>query len=288
MNTERFRVPKDSQVDLNDHPTDYTGDYTDKDQAKDDLTKNVQRLSKYQDILYAQNSHSLLIVFQAMDAAGKDGAIEHVMTGVNPQGCHIASFKAPSTEELDHDFLWRCQKALPGRGMIGIFNRSHYEEVLVVRVHPNFLDAQQLPREVREDSDFWKNRFTQIRNWEDHLAANGTHVLKFFLHVSKDEQKKRFLARIEEPEKNWKFSAGDAKERAYWDDYMSAYAEAISATSTANSPWYIIPADKKWFTRLAVSEVIVEKLKSLNLQYPTVTEKHKAELVEAKKMLENE
>lgn len=276
------------QVDLKDHPTDYTGDYTDKDEAQNDLEKNVKKLAKYQDVLYAQNSHSLLIVFQAMDAAGKDGAIEHVMTGVNPQGCHVTSFKAPSAEELDHDFLWRCQKALPGRGMIGIFNRSHYEEVLVVRVHPNFLDAQQLPTAVREDTDFWKKRFTQIRNWEDHLAGNGTHVLKFFLHVSKDEQKKRFLARIEEPEKNWKFSANDAKERAHWDGYMNAYAEAMSATSTANSPWYIIPADKKWFTRLAVSEVIVARLQSLNLQYPTVTEKHKTELAEAKKMLENE
>jgi PPK2 family polyphosphate:nucleotide phosphotransferase len=288
MKTDRFLVAEGSKVDLKDHPTDYSGDYTDRDDAKGDLEKNVGRLAKYQDILYAQNSHSLLIVFQAMDAAGKDGAIEHVMTGVNPQGCHVTSFKAPSAEELDHDYLWRCQKALPARGMIGIFNRSHYEEVLVVRVHPNFLDAQQLPPEVREDKDFWNKRFTQIRNWEDHLAANGTHVLKFFLHVSKDEQKKRFLARIDEPEKNWKFSANDAKERAHWDDYMNAYAEAMSATSTKEAPWYIIPADKKWFTRLAVSEVIVERLKSLNLHYPIVTEKHKAELAEAKEMLESE
>jgi PPK2 family polyphosphate:nucleotide phosphotransferase len=288
MNTDKFLVAEGSRVDLKDHPTDYTDGYTDKDEAKDDLAKNVERLARLQDVLYAENSHSLLIVFQAMDAAGKDGAIEHVMSGVNPQGCHVTSFKAPSTEELDHDFLWRCQKALPGRGMIGIFNRSHYEEVLVVRVHPNFLDAQQLPKEVREDKDFWKKRFTQIRDWEDHLAANGTHVLKFFLHVSKDEQKKRFLARIDQPEKNWKFSAGDAKERAHWNDYMSVYAEAMSATSTEDSPWYIIPADKKWFTRLAVSHVIVDKLKLLDLKYPTVTEAHKVELAEAKKMLESE
>jgi PPK2 family polyphosphate:nucleotide phosphotransferase len=288
MKTEHFRIRENSIVDLKDHPSDYTGDYTDKNEAKDDLTKNVERLAELQDRLYAQNSHSLLIVFQAMDAAGKDGAIEHVMSGVNPQGCQVMSFKAPSAEELDHDFLWRCQKALPERGRIGIFNRSHYEEVLVVRVHPHFLDAQQLPNDVLSDKDFWKKRYTQIRNWEDHLAANGTHVVKFFLNVSKDEQKQRFLDRIEQPDKNWKFSANDAKEREHWDDYMNAYADAISATSTDASPWYIIPADKKWFTRLVVSEVIVQTLESLDLRYPVVTEAHKADLAEAKKMLESE
>ena len=288
MQVERFQVREGSTVDLKDYPTDYAGSYKGKDEAAVDLAENIKRLAKYQDILYAQNSHALLIVFQAMDAAGKDGAIKHVMSGVNPQGCQVVSFKAPSAEELDHDFLWRCQKALPERGRIGIFNRSHYEEVLVVRVHQNFLDAQQLPEDVRNDTEFWKKRDKQIRDWEDHLAANGTHVLKFFLHVSKEEQKKRFLARIDEPEKNWKFSANDAKERSHWDDYMRAYEDAISATSTEASPWYIIPADKKWFTRLAVSEVIVERLRSLNLSYPTVTEAHKAELAEAKKMLESE
>lgn len=288
MDINRFRVPQNSQVDLTQHPTDYTGDYKDKDAAIDDLEKNIERLAKYQDVLYAQNTHALLIVFQAMDAAGKDGAIKHVMSGVNPQGCQVVSFKAPSAEELDHDYLWRCQKALPERGRIGIFNRSHYEEVLVVRVHPNFLDAQQLPDDVRSDKDFWKKRYTQIRNWEDHLAANGTHVLKFFLNVSKQEQKNRFLARIDEPEKNWKFSANDAKERLHWDEYMSAYADAMSATSTDASPWYIIPADKKWFTRLAVSEVIVEKLKSMGLRYPELTEAEKLDLAEAKKILESE
>jgi PPK2 family polyphosphate:nucleotide phosphotransferase len=288
MDINRFLVAEGSRVDLKDHPTDQTGDYVDKDAAKDDLAKNVRRLAELQDVLYAENIHSLLVVFQAMDAAGKDGAIKHVMSGVNPQGCQVTSFKAPSAEELDHDFLWRCQKALPERGRIGIFNRSHYEEVLVVRVHPNFLDGQQLPKEVRDDKDIWKKRYDEIRNWEDHLAANGTHVVKFFLNVSKDEQKKRFLARIDEPDKNWKFSAGDAKERAHWDEYMNAYAAAMSSTSTARSPWYIIPADKKWFTRLAVSEVLVQSLKALGLKYPTVTEEHRADLAEAKNLLENE
>jgi PPK2 family polyphosphate:nucleotide phosphotransferase len=288
MNTTTFLVAEDSKVDLKDHPTGHTGDYKDKDAAKIDLAKNIERLTKLQDVLYAQNIHALLIIFQAMDAAGKDSAIKHVMSGINPQGCQVTAFKAPSGEELDHDFLWRCQVALPERGRIGIFNRSHYEEVLVVRVHPGILQSQQLPDEIKNDKNIWKKRYEQIRNWEDHLAANGTHVIKFFLNVSKDEQKKRFLDRIERPEKKWKFSAGDAKERAFWDDYMKAYTDATSATSTKQSPWYIIPADKKWFTQLAISEVIVEKMQSLDLKYPTVTEDHKAELVEAKKMLESE
>jgi len=288
MNTNKFLVAEASKVDLKDHPTDYTGDYKDKDQAKDALAKNIERLAKLQDVLYAQNIHALLIIFQAMDAAGKDSAIKHVMSGINPQGCQVTAFKAPSSEELDHDFLWRCQVALPERGRIGIFNRSHYEEVLVVRVHPGILQGQQLPDEIKNDKDIWKKRYKQIRNWEDTLTANGTHVLKFFLNVSKEMQKKRFLDRIDQPEKNWKFSAADAKERALWDDYMKAYTDAMSATSTKHSPWYIIPADKKWFTQLAISEVIFKKLESLDLKYPTVTEEHKADLVEAKMMLESE
>jgi len=229
-----------------------------------------------------------LIVFQAMDAAGKDGAIEHVMSGINPQGCQVVSFKQPSSEELDHDFLWRCQKALPERGKIGIFNRSHYEEVLVVRVHRGILQSQQLPQEVKDDRGVWIKRFKAIRDWEDHVAENGTHILKFFLNVSREEQKNRFLSRINEPDKNWKFSMGDVKERALWDDYMKAYTEAIEATSTKAAPWYVIPADKKWFTRLAISEVIVQKMQSLDLHYPLVTEVHRAELAEAKKLLESE
>jgi PPK2 family polyphosphate:nucleotide phosphotransferase len=223
-----------------------------------------------------------------MDAAGKDGAIEHVMSGVNPQGCHVVSFKQPSDEELSHDFLWRCAKNTPERGKIGIFNRSHYEEVLVVRVHPQILQSQHLPDEIKNDKKIWKKRFEQIRNFESGLAANGTRIVKFFLNVSKEEQKQRFLSRIAEEEKNWKFSMGDVKERAHWDDYMAAYTDAIENTSTDEAPWYIIPADKKWFTRLAVSEVMVQALESMNLRYPVVTEEHKAELAEAKKMLETE
>lgn len=288
MKTEKFLVREDSKLDLKDHPTDYSGDYHDKDEAVEDLQKNVKRMAELQDILYAQDVYSLLVIFQAMDAAGKDGAIEHVMSGVNPQGCHVVSFKQPSSEELDHDYLWRCQKALPERGKIGIFNRSHYEEVLVVRVHSGILQGQQLPANIKADKDVWKKRFKHIRDWEDHLYENGVHVIKFFLNVSRDEQKKRFLERIDQPEKNWKFSMGDVKERALWDDYMKCYEEAMEATSTEKSPWYVIPADKKWFTRLAVSEVIVRKLESLDLHYPVLSEEHKLELVEAKKMLESE
>jgi len=288
MNINRFRVDEDSKLDLKDHPTGFTGDYKGKDEAVADLETNIKKLAELQDVLYADNCRSLLIVFQAMDAAGKDGAIKHVMSGVNPQGCQVSSFKSPSAEELDHDFLWRCQKVLPERGRIGIFNRSHYEEVLVVRVHPQFLASQQLPDDVRNDKDLWKKRFKQIRNWEDHLTSNGTAILKFFLHVSKDEQKKRFLARIDDPGKNWKFSATDAKERGHWDEYMNAYKDAIEATSTKGAPWYIIPADKKWFARLAISEIIVDRLASMKLRYPQVSEAHKAELAETKKLLESE
>jgi PPK2 family polyphosphate:nucleotide phosphotransferase len=288
MNIEKFRVKPDSKLDLKNQPTDFTGDYSDKDEAVKDLEENVQRLREQQDVLYAQDEQSLLIIFQAMDAAGKDGAIEHVMSGVNPQGVSVVSFKQPSDEELSHDYLWRCAKNAPERGRIGIFNRSHYEEVLVVRVHPQILQSQHLPAEIKSDKNVWKKRFEQIRNFETHLAANGTHILKFFLNISKKEQKRRFLDRIAEKEKNWKFSMGDVKERGHWDDYMHAYKEAIEATSTDAAPWYVIPADKKWFTRLAVSEVIVQKLKSMKLSYPSVTEEHMAELAEAKRMLESE
>ncbi len=288
MKTEKFRVAEGSKVNLKNHPTDFTGDYTDKKQAVKDLEKNVSRLRELQDVLYAQDRHTLLLIFQAMDAAGKDGAIEHVMSGVNPQGVSVVSFKQPSDEERGHDYLWRCQKHLPERGKIGIFNRSHYEEVLVVRVHSEILQGSQLPVEVKNDKDIWKKRFEHIRDWEQHLTENGTHILKFFLNVSRDEQKQRFLDRINEPEKNWKFAMGDVKERGHWDEYMKAYTEALSATSTEHAPWYVIPADKKWFTRLAVSEIIVNKLESMNLHYPTVTDGHRAELQDAKKMLESE
>ena len=288
MRTDTFLVHEGKKLNLKDHPTDFTGDYKDKKDALRDLDKNIKRLAELQDVLYAQNVYALLIIFQAMDAAGKDSTIEHVMSGINPQGCQVVSFKQPSAEELDHDFLWRCAIATPERGRIGIFNRSHYEEVLVVRVHPQILQAQQLPDEVKNDKNIWKNRFRQIKNFEETLAENGIHTVKFFLHVSKEEQKKRFLARIDEPDKNWKFSAGDAKERELWDDYMNAYRDAIEATSTEKAPWYIIPADKKWFMRLAVSEIIVKKLESLDLKYPVLPEAHKQELLEAKKMLGDE
>ncbi len=288
MNIEKFLAPEGAKLNLKKHKTDFTGDYKDKKAAEADLQKNIEKLAALQDILYADNKHALLIIFQAMDAAGKDGAIKHVMSGLNPQGCQVFSFKQPSSEELDHDYLWRCAKNAPERGRLGIFNRSYYEEVLVVRVHKTILQSQLLPDAVENDKDIWKKRFEQIKNYEDYLAENGIHVIKFFLNVSKEEQKKRFLARIDEPEKNWKFSAGDAKERAFWDDYMKCYEEAISATSTKNSPWYIVPADKKWFTRTAVSEIIVKKLESLDLKYPTISEAQRAELLKAKEILENE
>jgi PPK2 family polyphosphate:nucleotide phosphotransferase len=288
MNYDNFRVEEGKKLNLKNHPTDFTGDYTEKKEAKEDLEKNVERLTALQDVLYAQNTQSLLIIFQAMDAAGKDGAIKHVMSGLNPQGCQVFSFKQPSTEELDHDFLWRCAKNTPERGRLGIFNRSYYEEVLVVRVHREILQNQPLPAAVKNDKNIWKKRFGQIREFETYLAENGVHVLKFFLNVSKEEQKARFLARIEEPEKNWKFSAADARERAFWDDYMKAYREAVEATSTAKAPWYIVPADKKWFTRVAVSEIIARKLESMKLDYPPVTAEHRQSLLKAKELLENE
>lgn len=285
---DKMRVAEGSKVDLKDHPTDYSGRYTDKNMAVQDLETNIRRLTELQDVLYAQNVHSLLIIFQAMDAAGKDSAIKHVMSGLNPQGCQVTSFKSPSAEEVDHDFLWRCQKALPERGRIGIFNRSHYEEVLVVRVHSKILQLQQLPDKIKNDKFIWKKRFEQIRNWEQHLTQNGTHVLKFFLNVSKAEQKKRFLERIDIPDKNWKFSTSDARERSFWYDYMNAYEDAIQETSTEHSPWYIVPADKKWFTRLAISEIIVRKMESLDMRYPVVGKERLAELQEAKKILISE
>ncbi len=288
MKIEKFYAPEGKKLKLKDYDPDFTGDYKDKENAIDDLRKNVERLSKLQDVLYAENKHALLIIFQAMDAAGKDSAIKHVMSGLNPQGTEVNSFKQPSSEELDHDYLWRSMRVLPERGKIGIFNRSYYEEVLIVRVHPEILRFQQLPDKMRDDKDIWKKRFEQIRNFEEYLTENGITVIKFFLNVSKDEQKKRFLERIDTPEKNWKFSATDAKERAFWDKYMQAYEDAIEATSTKNAPWYIVPADHKWFTRVVVSEVIAQKLESLDMNYPKLREEHQQELLEAKKVLESE
>lgn len=256
----------------------------DKPAAKEALQHGIDLLAELQDKLYAQDRWALLLIFQAMDAAGKDGAIKHVMSGVNPQGCQVVSFKAPSSEDLDHDFLWRCAKNLPERGRIGIFNRSYYEEVLVVRVHEDLLAKQKLPA-ARFSKDIWDARFRDIRSWERYLDNNGVVVRKFFLHVSRREQKRRFLERIENPEKNWKFSATDAQERGYWKDYMRAYEDMIRNTATKHSPWYVIPADNKWFTRIAVAAAVIETLDGLDLRYPEVGKEKLAELAETKKKL---
>jgi PPK2 family polyphosphate:nucleotide phosphotransferase len=259
----------------------------DKPLMKETLQLGVETLANMQDILYAQDKWSLLLIFQAMDAAGKDGAIKHVMSGVNPQGCQVTSFKAPSPEELDHDYLWRCQKQLPERGRIGIFNRSYYEEVLVVRVHEQILQAQKLPEKLIT-KEIWNERFRDIRNFEKYLYRNGTKVVKFFLKVSKDEQKKRFIERIDNPEKNWKFSTADAKERNYWKDYMKAYEEMIRETSTKKSPWYVVPADNKSFARIVIASAVINALDELGLKYPRVSEEKIAELEVIKKTLSEE
>ncbi len=287
MNHERFIIKPGAKISLKDYHPDYTGQYANKTDALGKLESDVEQIGKYQDILYAHNKYALLIIFQAMDAAGKDGTIKHVMSGINPQGCQVYSFKSPSDEELDHDYLWRTSKALPERGRIGIFNRSYYEEVLIVRVHPEILKKQQLPQLPSGDR-IWKQRFEDINNYEKYLTNNGIVILKFFLNISKSEQKKRFLKRIELLEKNWKFSVSDAKERAYWDDYMEAYQDVLNHTSTEIAPWYVIPSNHKWFTRLAVADVICSKLKQLNLQYPTVSDEHRQHLLKAKTILENE
>lgn len=288
---EKLLVKEGSKFSLKDCDTKYTAMFKDKEDAEEMLQHDIQRMAGLQDILFAMGKYSLLIVFQAMDAAGKDGTIKHVMTGINPQGCIVTSFKQPSIEELAHDYLWRINQHLPRRGMISIFNRSHYEEVLVTRVHPEYILGQNIPgidSVDKIDKSFWKKRYESINNFEKHLAENGTVILKFFLHVSKDEQKERFLKRIEEPEKNWKFSAGDVKERQRWAQYMGAYEEAITHTSKSHAPWYVIPADKKWFMRAAVGDIIVGTLESLNLTYPDISSKEKTELSEAKSILLNE
>lgn len=287
MKIKRYRVDSGKKVSLKDYDTRDTGPYEAKEEAADDLRKDVGRLAELQDVLYAQNTHSVLLVFQAMDAAGKDSAIKHVMSGINPQGCQVFSFKAPSAEELDHDFMWRCMKSLPERGRIGIFNRSYYEEVLVVRVHPEYLKAQSLPADALTEP-IWEKRFEDINNIEKYLVRNGTVILKFFLHVSKKEQKERFLERIESPEKNWKFSMTDVKERAHWDKYMEAYEEMLAHTGTSWAPWYVIPADRKWFTRALVARIIIETLEDLDLRYPVLPEKQKAELAAARDVLLHE
>jgi PPK2 family polyphosphate:nucleotide phosphotransferase len=281
-----FRVTDDSDFRLKDvDPGDTLGlGSEDKPRAKEALAMGVGALAELQDMLYAQDCWAVLLIFQAMDAAGKDGTIKHVMSGVNPQGCQVYSFKTPSSEELDHDFLWRCMKYVPERGRIGIFNRSYYEETLVVRVHPEFLEKETLPPEL-VTKDIWKERFHDIRSFESYLTRNGVVIRKFFLHVSKGEQKRRFLERLENPEKNWKFSANDIKERAFWGDYMTAYEDMIRHTSTPEAPWYVVPADNKWFTRIVVAAAVIETLAALNLHYPKVSKEKLKELAAAKQVL---
>lgn len=287
MNHDDFIIRPEKKIELKDYDPEFTGKYKDKKEAAEKLEEDLKRMEELQGMLYAQGHYSVLIIIQAMDAAGKDSIIKHVMGGMNPQGVQVTSFKVPSAEELRHDFLWRCVKALPERGQVGIFNRSYYEEVLVVRVHPQILENEPLPPEARGD-DVWNHRFDSINDLERHLTRNGTRILKFFLHVSKEEQKKRFLERIDTPEKNWKFSFGDLKERAVWDDYMKAYEEMLNHTSTEWAPWYVVPADRKWFTRMVIADVLVKCMESIKLAYPEVTDDHKKELAEARKMLEAE
>jgi PPK2 family polyphosphate:nucleotide phosphotransferase len=277
--SKKYLVGDGEDFKLDNYSTDPNIDLgpEDKPMMQQTLQLGVDVLADLQDILYAQDKWSLLLIFQAMDAAGKDGAIKHVMSGVNPQGCQVTSFKGPSPEELDHDFLWRCMKQLPERGRIGIFNRSYYEEVLVVRVHEQILRAQKLPEKLITD-DIWKERFKDIRNFEKYLYRNGTKVVKFFLNVSKNEQKKRFIERIDNPDKNWKFSTADAKERTFWKDYMKAYEEMIQKTSTKEAPWYVVPADNKSFARIVIASAVINALTGMDLEYPEVTKEKVAEL----------
>jgi PPK2 family polyphosphate:nucleotide phosphotransferase len=287
MRADRYRVDHDRKFRLRDHDPGDRGGLRDKKEARERLTAGCDRLRELQDMLYAQDRYALLLIFQAMDAAGKDSAIKHVMSGLNPQGCQVFAFKSPSEEELDHDFLWRTTRALPERGRIGVFNRSYYEEVLIVRVHPPILRRQKLPERLVTDR-IWQERFESINDFERHLTRNGTVVRKFFLNVSREEQRRRFLARLDEPEKNWKFALADVEERKHWDRYMEAYEEMIRHTASADAPWYVVPADTKWYTRVVVSDAIVDALESLDLHYPQVDEAKRRELEEARKRLEAE
>jgi PPK2 family polyphosphate:nucleotide phosphotransferase len=277
-----FRVEPGRKVRLGrDFDPGYKADIVQKQDAAELLEQGVEQLSEFQARLAAQDTYALLVVLQAMDAAGKDGTIRHVMSGVNPQGVRVSSFKAPSAEELDHDYLWRYSKELPARGMIGIFNRSHYEEVLVVRVHPAILEGQKLPTTMK-GKGIWERRFREINDWERYLTDNGIRIVKLFLNLSFEEQRRRFLARIDEPEKNWKFSANDIRERRYWEDYQAAFSDVLSSTSTAWAPWHVIPADRKWFLRLGAAAVIIEALMSIDPRFPTVSDEAKAELLAAR------
>lgn len=288
---DNFKVSDGKGFILSDYPTDDRRKELDKEEAELQIRKDIEELATLQDVLFAENRHAVLIVIQAMDAAGKDGTIKHIMTGVNPAGVQVTSFKSPSAEELDHDYFWRHYKALPGKGQIGIFNRSHYENVLITKVHPEII-LNEKHSEIHSLNDinksFWKDRYNQICRFEKTLTENDTTILKFFLHVSKKEQKRRFLERIENPDKNWKFSTEDLKERAYWDDYQQAYEDAIKNTSTKNAPWYVIPADDKWFMRFLVENIICHELKKLDLKYPIISTDEKLALSKAKEELLNE
>ncbi len=283
-----FRVSPSATLKLGQWPTLVKPFYKTKEHYRELLDDHVSELSKLQELLYASNTHAVLLIFQAMDSAGKDGAIRHVMSGINPQGCQVFSFAHPSAEELDHDFLWRTTRCLPERGRFGIFNRSYYEEVLIVRVHPEILKAQRLPPEAPGSNDLWKDRFESIRGLEKHLHRNGTQVIKFFLHLSKEEQRQRLLQRIETPEKNWKFSASDIRERGLWDQYMRAYEACLGATSTKTAPWYVVPADDKKNARLIISHIVVDTLKALKMRYPEPSKAQRSELESIRKVLLNE
>ncbi|MDH3383784.1 MAG: polyphosphate kinase 2 family protein [Deltaproteobacteria bacterium] len=280
-----FRVPAGQKVELNEWPTAVKPFYKSKKQYKKFLKEDIEELSELQRLLYASNGYAVLLIFQAMDAAGKDGAIRHVMSGINPQGCQVFSFKQPSVEELEHDFLWRTTRRLPERGRIGIFNRSYYEEVLIVRVHPEILHRQGIPPTLLDAQAVWQERYQSIVDLESHLHRNGTRIIKFFLHLSKEEQRRRFLKRIDEPEKNWKFSLGDIEERKLWERYMKAYEACLSATSTSTAPWYVVPADDKENARLIISRVILGTLKELKMRYPELTKAQRKELQSIRKLL---
>jgi PPK2 family polyphosphate:nucleotide phosphotransferase len=285
IDIKSFRVCESEKVRLKEWPTRGKPFYKSKNDYQKLLTEHVEKLSARQNLLYAQDRYAILLIFQAMDAAGKDGAIKHVMSGVNPQGCEVFSFKHPSEQELDHDFLWRTTRCLPKRGHIGIFNRSYYEEVLITRVHPEILTSQKLPDKMLATDNFWKHRYRSINDLEKHLQRNGTHVVKFFLHLSKEEQRKRFLERIDDPHKNWKFSRADIEERKLWKEYMVAYEACLSATSTVHAPWYVVPADDKENARLIISQVLLNKLDQLKLRYPKTSPSRRKELQSIQKLL---
>ena len=285
ISSKDFRVREGDEVNLHKWPTRVEPVYKSKEQYQTLLAEHVAQLSALQQLLYASNRHALLLIFQALDAAGKDGAIQHVMSGVNPQGCQVFSFKHPSAAELQHDFLWRTTRDLPERGRIGIFNRSYYEEVLIVRVHPELLQSEGLPDAPHNDAALWHDRYRSIKNLERHLHYNGTRVIKFYLHLSKEEQRKRFLARIDEPEKNWKFSLADIQERGFWKQYRQAYEECLAATSTREAPWYVVPADDKENARLIVSRIILDTLAGLKMTYPKTSTQRRRELQEIRKQL---